>query len=207
MARRSKENAIDWDAIERQYRLGQKSNKQLAEEFEVQPSSIGRRAEKYGWVQDKRKEVEDTTNSLLIQNASGKANPNATPNALDVKIAAQVAADIVIGHRSSLKRQGAIEERLFAALEDALDAMPNMDAFTKALFEACRDDPLRLGDALKSLNKLAGRSQLIDDFKRLVETSDRRQLGERRAFNIGDTDGDGKGGVEDMLKRLGERGV
>ena len=117
MARRSKENAIDWDVIERQYRLGQKSNKQLAEEYGVQPSSIGRRATKDGWVQDKRKDVDTATNSLLIQNANGKSNPNATPSALDVKAAAQANVDVILGHRKGLARLAAQRDRLLAEQE------------------------------------------------------------------------------------------
>lgn len=206
MARRSKDNAIDWDAIERQYRLGQKSNKQLAEEYGVQPSSIGRRAAQYGWVQDKRKEVEDTTNSLLIQNASGKANPNATPSALEVKAAAQVAADVVLAHRVTIKRQGEIEAKLLAMLEEAIDGQPQLEEIRERLISVMREDPLGLADVMKMLHKLSNRSVMIDDFKRLVEASDRRQLAERRAFNIGDGDGDGRNSVEDMLKRIGEKG-
>lgn len=50
MARRTADNAIDWDAIERQYRLGAKSNKQLGTEFGASGSSIGRRATQRGWI-------------------------------------------------------------------------------------------------------------------------------------------------------------
>lgn len=57
MARRSKENAIDWDAIEVAYRLGAKSNTQLANEFGVECSSIGRRAKRCGWVSGRLREA------------------------------------------------------------------------------------------------------------------------------------------------------
>ena len=48
--RRGKDNAIDWPSIEEQYRLGLKSNLQLANEFGVECSSIGRKAKRDGWV-------------------------------------------------------------------------------------------------------------------------------------------------------------
>lgn len=59
MARRGKDNAIDWDAIERQYRLGTKSNSQLAADFGVEVSTIGRYALRKGWPPRELPQLED----------------------------------------------------------------------------------------------------------------------------------------------------
>ncbi len=201
MARRSKENAIDWEAIERQYRLGTKSNKQLAEEYGVEPSSIGRRAKSHGWIQDKAKDVEVTRNSLLIQASSGNANPNATPNATEIKVAAQASADVVLSHRVSLKRQAAIEEKLFQHLEAAIDKMGSIEELFDFIRASTKDDPLAFSHAVKLLSKLAERSDLIEDFKKLVEASDKRRKGEREAFGIKDVE-EGDKDVDTLLIKL-----
>lgn len=203
MANRSKENAVDWDALERQYRLGKKSNKQLGAEFDVDPSSIGKRAKRLGWVADKSKDVDVATNALLIQSASGNSNPNSTPTAFEVKVAAQTNADIILAHRSSLRSMAAVEEKLLRAVEAAVNKMDDIDEFFAMAKEAFKDDPIGGGDVFRGINKLLGRSALIDDYKRLVEAAERRRNGERQAFNIVDGVSDDKGGVEAMLKRLG----
>jgi hypothetical protein len=41
-------NDIDWDAIERDFRLGQFTLRQLAKKYSVEASSISRKAEKEG---------------------------------------------------------------------------------------------------------------------------------------------------------------
>ena len=130
MARRTD---IDWTTIERAYRLGNQSNKQLAEVFKVDAASVGRKAKKDGWVQDKRKEVQSVTESVLIQatanatpdgtKATPKVNPNATPTPLQIKAAGFAAADKVMGHRTGLKRLADLEGELHRA---AGERHPNM---------------------------------------------------------------------------------
>ena len=189
MARRSKENAIDWDAIEKQWKLGQKSNKQLAEEFGIQPSTIGRRSEKFGWVQDKAKDVEATTSSLLIQAASGNANPNATPSALQVKAAAQANADVILSHRSGLMRESAVAEKLLTHIESAIDEIPTVSEILAFIREASPEESENGDKAFDLLRKAASRGALVDDFKKVVESRERIRKGQREAFGI-DKDGD-----------------
>lgn len=196
MARRSKENAIDWDAIEKAFRLGTKSNKQLAEQFGVQPSSIGRRAEKYGWVVDKAEEVDAVRNSLLIQAASGKANPNATPSALDIKAAGQVAADVVLAHRSDIGRTRGLFQSLLGEVETAtlekgsfemvVDQLRKLmgskddEAFKAALGE-------KIYDLIISMQKLTSVHGRIDAAKKLTEILEKVVRMEREAFGIDTT--------------------
>lgn len=183
MARRSKENAIDWDAIEKVFRLGTKSNKQLAEQFGVQPSSIGRRAEKYGWVVDKAEEVDAVRNSLLIQAASGKANPNATPSALEIKAAGAAQAGVVTRHQQNILRESGIADSLLDHLESSIAAMPSSDEILAFVREASSDDEA-VGRVSEMLRKVVGRSVIIDDFKKVIETKSRLRKDEREAHGI-----------------------
>lgn len=208
MARRSKENAIDWDAIERQYRLGKKSNKQLGEEFGVDHSSIGRRAKKCGWVADKSQEVDAITNSLLIQNASGNANPNATPTQLEVKAAAQTNADVVLEHRKDIGRsralfRGMLEELEVASSEQGKQLIVEL---VEVMSPQAEDEDgiaaaARAGRMQRLLERVTGTPQRIDSAKKLVEMLEKLVRLEREAFGIDNSKG-GEGGVEDVLKRV-----
>lgn len=207
MPRRAAANAIDWDAIERQYRLGQKSNSQLAEEFGASISSIGRRAKTHGWVQDKREIVAASRESLLIQNASGNANPNATPTAAEVKVAAQVAADVVLDHRVGLRRLRVLRDKLLQEVEIVTNNKELFDQLAELLDESgpnangtwVKD---KLNELYRKVISLSGR---ISDVKTLAEIDEKIRKGEREAFGIVTGEEGGKTGVEDLLRRLGEK--
>lgn len=182
MGRRTGANAIDWDLIEREYRLGLKSNKQLAAEFGVHAASIGRRADKYGWVVDKRGEVDATVGSLLIQAASGVCNPNATPNAIQIKAAAQATADVVLAHRGSLDRLAAQRDRL-------LQEQELMTEHTDAMLEAVSD--LDDGSAVEQrqarlVQAVLSHPDRVESLKKLTEIDERIRRGQREAFGLDD---------------------
>jgi len=203
MARRAAQNAIDWDAICRAYRLGRKSNKQLAQEFQVSASSIGRHAEKHGWVVDKFEEVDAVANSLLIQNASGNANPNATPTQLEIKAAGQTNADVVLGHRRGLRRLRALRDSLLTELEIVTN---NRELFAQVadLVDQSGPDPNGVWkrDKLNELyRKVTTVSQRIDDTKKLSEIDERLRRGEREAFGI-DKGEDQSTPLDDLLKKI-----
>lgn len=204
MARRAADNQIDWIAIERQYRLGTKSNVQLGLEFNADHSSIGRRAKAKGWVADKSQEVDAVTNSLLIQNASGNANPNASPTDLEIKVAATVAADVVLGHRKGLARLGNLRLKLLVQLEATTDN-PELFAALGELLDSSGPDETgtfrkdKINEIYKKVISFSGR---VDDAKKLVEIDEKVRKGEREAFGIDQNKG-GEVGFESMLERIG----
>lgn len=203
MARRSKDNAIDWDALEKQYRIGQKSNKQLGEEYSVDPATIGRRAKKFGWVVDKSEEVAAATNSLLIQAASGTSNPNATPSALDIKAAAQTNFTVIMGHRAGLARLAKVKDKMLDHIESAVEGMTSVDEIV-AFVRNASDDDESVGKALEMLRKAVGRGALVDDLKKLSEIDEKVRKGEREAFGI-DKEGDKPAfEYEAVLRRIRE---
>ena len=57
---------IDWEAVERDYRVGQLSLRALAEKHGTTASTISRRAAKHGWVQDASQEVRERTRAALL---------------------------------------------------------------------------------------------------------------------------------------------
>lgn len=207
MARRSAENAIDWDAIERQFRLGTKSNNQLAKEFGVETSSIGRRAKKFGWVANKKEEVQATTEALLIQAALGNANPNATPTQLEIKAAAQVGADVVLKHRAGLARLGALRDKLLGEVEAITDNVALFERLGELMDESGEDanGTFRRDKQNEIYRKVISMSGRIDDVKTLAEIDEKVRKGEREAFGLDrETGGDAR--FEEMLKKIALEG-
>ena len=199
MARPSKSNAADWEAIKKAYRLGTKSNIQLAEEYGVDKASIGRRAKKECWIQDKTEEVKSIANALLTQslqnNATHNATDNATPSAFDVQIAAQTQVNVVLGHRKSLGKLAQLRDKLVQNIEGAIDGLGDHQEILAALADGD-------GEALVSrVSKVLGRSVIIDDLKKLAEIDEKVRKGEREAFGVKE-EGEKTASYEQMLERL-----
>lgn len=205
MARRSAENAIDWDAIERAYRPGKKTIKQLASEFGVQASSISRRIKQYGWVADKSENVDAVTNALLIQNASGNANPNATPSDLEIKAAAQANADVVLKHRKDLARLGKLRDNLLGELEIITDNLDLFRELGELMDQSGEDSNGRYReDKLNVIyRRVIDMSERMDNAKKLFEMDERLRKGEREAFGI--DKGEDKGSaIDELLRKINE---
>lgn len=203
MARRSKENAIDWDAIERKYRLGGVSNSVLAAEYGVEVSSIGRRAKKFGWVANKKEEVDTTRESLLIQSALGNANPNATPNATEIKAAALQGADVVKRHRAGLVRLSNLRDKLLAEIEAVTDNVELFIELGKLMDTSSEDEEGKSRRDRKNeiYTKVISMSGRIDDVKKLAEIDEKVRKGEREAYGI-DTEGSKGNDIDALLSKI-----
>ena len=64
---------IDWEPLERAYRIGQTSVVQIATKFGVQRASINRKARKDGWTRDLTDQVRVATKAALILDAKTEA--------------------------------------------------------------------------------------------------------------------------------------
>jgi hypothetical protein len=209
MARRSD---IDWDSIEVQYRLGQKTNKQLAAEFKVEGSTIGRRAEKYGWVQDKSAEVHTRANNLILRavvdertgkNANGNANVNATPTDADIKVAAQIEADKVLEHRHGLRKLTGLKDKLVLRLENAIDGKDMLDEII-----ALSSMPDEKGHDRRTdlLNKIMDMPALANTLKTLAEVDEKIRKGEREAFGMSLEPTNPGGEIAEFIKSISRAG-
>jgi len=96
MGRRKQGDEPDWELIQREYRTGQLTIRQIAKATGVQPSTISRRAAAEGWVQDKRDEVRARSEAMLL------SKEKATPTQQDIEIAATVRTQRILDHRNGL---------------------------------------------------------------------------------------------------------
>ena len=116
---------IDWEKIEKNYRLGQKTTRAIGAEHGISHTAVQKRAKKYGWVQDKSSEVlEKTRAALLAQNkvstqeVSKKPSPVAAPTENDINIAVETNVAIILSHRKSIAKLQKVEEKLISELSN-----------------------------------------------------------------------------------------
>lgn len=226
---RRKSSEIDWDAIERQYRLGQKSNGVLASEFGVDVASIGRKAKAKGWIQDHKTEVDQLTKHLLLkaqtEESAGKqgiATPNATAASDPAANATPVAEpaptrsrrgrpdeiDILVAAQTNVEVIMRHRKRLarFNRLTDTeLDFLEGVQENLPELEE--------MGEDLRAPNdngvdkrhdlyaKIIDGPGRVDTLKKLAETDKITRAGEREAFGL-DQQESAASPLEEMLKKL-----
>jgi hypothetical protein len=112
----------DWEAIERAYRAGMLSLRAMAEQFGSKESTIRSRASKNGWKMDLTAQVKAATKEKLSRSTSRTtvAQSDVREDAQIIEEASDVAATIVLSHRTDLAQWRGIANKL----RDALDALP-----------------------------------------------------------------------------------
>lgn len=107
------EKPIDWEAVEREYRAGQLSVREIAKAAGVSHTLINRRAKNEGWTRNLADRVREAVSSKLV--SSGVSNAGAKQI---VEVAATRAVDVILSHRKDIARLRSIA----AALADELEA-------------------------------------------------------------------------------------
>lgn len=193
MGRRSADNQIDWELIEKEYRLGQFSLRQLAATHKVQASAISRKAKAQAWVQDKRHEVKARSEAQLLLSAAHKASEKATPTADDIETAATVRTNLVLAHRTDLGRGRALTMKLLSELEHQTDHAELFEKIADILAKQGEGEELavparaKLNEALQRAISLAGRTSTM---KALADALQKLIACEREAFGIGGAEDD-----------------
>lgn len=167
---------IDWERIEKLYRLGQLSVREIARQQEVQPSTITRRAEKDGWTQDLSELVRQKSNATLL------SNTNATPlTRADVDVAVATVVQVVREHRRDISTGRGIVNLLMSQLVDVVGQRNDFEELID--LECAADKTTERRTKLMKAVSIPAHAGTVRDLsvamKNLVYL-------ERQAFNIAD---------------------
>lgn len=182
-----KRRKVDYEALERDYRTGKFTLRELAEKHDLSHQAIAKRAKTKGWTQDLGEQIRQATSAKLVANLvnqevarSGQAVANT------VLVAAEINTQVILGHRKGLNRITRIKELLLDQIEQAAANLPEL----AEVIEMVRNpDDNGVDKANDALRKALSRTGLVDDLKKLAEVDERVRKGEREAFNItGPTD-------------------
>lgn len=191
MARR----VVDWEAVEREYRAGIRSLKDIGGEFGVSDAGILKRAKKDGWERDLseriRAKAEAKVSAALVSekvSATEAANERVT-----VDVGAQVLADAVLHQRKDVSRSRAIVQKLFAELEAQGDGLEDLAMLAEALQSG---DEEKLSQIARKVIAFPSR---VDSAKKLSESLRVLVELERKVLRIKDDSS-----ADDVLKKIGE---
>lgn len=179
--------ATDWEVIERDYRAGILSIREVAKIHGVSDTAIRKKAKNEKWQRDLTARVNEQVRSELVR--SEVRTQDVQTEKEIVAVAAATVVQVVRGHRVRIKQGNELVELLTKQL---MDVAGKRDEFETAIEIVCAEDksPERLSRLMKavSLEKHAAiATNLANATKVWVGL-------ERQAFNISDaSDDDGKG--------------
>jgi hypothetical protein len=160
--------AIDWEAVEIQYRAGARSLHDIGAEFGVSGAGILKRARKDGWTRDLSAKIKSKADAkvsaALVNGEVNAAEVNAEVNAQTeiaeatvIEVEAEVQARIRLAHRKDISRNRNLAMRLLEELEHTTD---NRELYAK------------LGDLLQSPDD-KGNDKRYEIYRKVIELPSR----------------------------------
>ncbi len=130
-----RKDQIDWEAIERDYRIGQLSVREIARRHEVEASTITRKAKKETWARDYSEEVKAKTRAGLVELAKQQAQQDATEsnNALrdGIDIAVETNLRVLSMHQKGIRENADRLARLVSKFDSLADSAADLMDMTK----------------------------------------------------------------------------
>ncbi|MCA9368289.1 hypothetical protein KC887_08630 [Candidatus Kaiserbacteria bacterium] len=174
---------IDWESVERQYRAGILTLRQIAEQHGVSHTAVSKKAREHGWEQDLTAKIAEKAKAMLSKaEVSSKVSTGERVNQQEiVESNAQAIVNIVVGHRVTIRRNRSLSEKLMAELEAQCDNQDELAALSELLSGSDDKSIDKLADLCRKVVSLPSR---VDSAKKLAETV-RILVGlEREAFGM-----------------------
>ena len=183
---------VDWEAVEREYRAGQLSNRMIAEKHGISDTAIRKRAKAQGWSKDLSDKVRQEVRSQLVR--AEVRTPSVSDREV-IEVAAATGAQVVRTHRKDIRTAADIVGLLMGQL---LDAASNREELAEAIEEETANDETghrraKLYRAISLQSHAAIVRDLSTAAKNLVQL-------ERQAYNLDEQEHEEP--YEERLRRL-----
>lgn len=187
--------AVDWEAVEREYRAGIRSLRDIGAEFGVSDAGILKRAKREEWLRDlteriRAKAEAKVSAALVSEKVSAETNAN---ERVVVEASAQVLADALLGQRRDVSRSRSIVQKLFDELEAQGDGLEELAMLGEALESG---DEEKLAQIARKVIAFPSR---VDSAKKLAESLRTLVELERKVLRIKDDTN-----LDDFAKKIGE---
>lgn len=191
---------IDWEVIEKFYRAGQLSIREIAKQNNCSDTVIRRKAKKKGWERDLTDKVSKAVRTKLVRSANTAANPQTEREIIEE--AAETSVAVVRGHQKRLRDSNEVVDILLGQLKEiALNRKDLEEAIEKETEDdqsSKRRDMLLRAVSLKDNSSVA--LNLTNALKSLIAL-------ERQAFNISDETAEKETDLAKMLADIDAGGL
>lgn len=184
----------DWESIEREYRAGVLSIREIGKVHGVSDTAIRKKAKTDRWQRDLTERINEQVRSELVCSGFAPVDPKRGANQKQtereiIDQAAATVVQVVREHRGRIKQGNALVELLTKQL---MDVAGSREEFEQAIGIICAEDktPERMNRLLKAVSLGAHATIAVN-----LANATRVWVGlERQAFNISEgVDPDGKG--------------
>lgn len=176
---------IDWEAIERDYRAGVESSREIAARHKISETAIRKRAKRDGWERDLTKRVQEKVRTALVRmevRNSGSQEEKARTEREIVEDAAHTVVDVVRSHRKDIRASHVVVRTLLAQLTDASEYRETLRDMIESETSGDKHPGRRIA-MLKAVSIPAHAGTMRD----LATAMARLVVLERQAFNIDQT--------------------
>lgn len=204
METKAPRKAVDWEAVELQYRAGIRSLKEIGKEFGVSDAGIIKRAKKDGWTRDLKAKIQakaDAKVSAALVSGLVSARTKANEQTI-IEVNAQAVANVRMAHRTDIARMRALVLQMLGEIEHETD---NLDLYEE-LGDLLRAEDDKGQDKRNDIyRKVISSASRIDSMKKLAETLKVLIGMEREAYGIkGDIEPTGNA-LTDFMQQLSGR--
>ena len=127
--------ATDWEAIEKSYRAGILSIREIAKAHSISDTAIRQYAKSHGWERDLTERVNAKVRTELVRSSVRTADPQTESQIIEE--AAATVVQVVRSHRSRITQGNALVELLTNQL---IDVAGKRDEFEAEIEVLCADD-------------------------------------------------------------------
>ncbi len=194
--------AFDWEAIERDYRAGLLSVREIAGRHGCTHTAIGKRAKAEGWGRDLKAKIRAKADALVSRREVSRVStvlPVKTEQQI-IEANAEVIVNVRMAHRSDIRRSRGLANKLLDELEHLTDNRELFEQLGELMRKPDDFGNDRLNDLYHKIIALPNRSKIM---RELADTLKVLIALERQAYNLDEQQHEEP--YEDRLRRvLGE---
>lgn len=198
----------DWEAIERHYRAGLMSLREIAAaDGNVTEGAIRKRAKRDLWTRNLAAKIQQKADELVRKEQAYQVREpgtQLTPSTerQEVESSAQVVANVRLSHQGDIGRARRLFQSLLGEIEDVStkDGQSLIEQLANAI--DCDDDDERQKRIRQSIERVCSMTGRVDNAKKLTEMLEKLVRMEREAFGIKD-DQASTNATDDLLMKLG----
>lgn len=177
------DTTIDWELIERDYRAGLLSVREIAASQGITHGAINKRAKRDGWERDLKAKIQAKADALVSKRevSNTVSTERLATDRIVIEANAQRIADVRMAHRQDISRMRTLVLGLLGELEHETG---NLDLYEE-LGELLRSEDDKGQDKRNDVyRKVISSAARIDSMKKLAETLKVLIAMEREAFGI-----------------------
>lgn len=176
----AEKRVVDWEAIQIEYAKGTRSNVDIAAQFGVSEGAIRKKARENNWAKDLSAQIRLKADQKVRQAEYEMSTSYKESRTNAVEVAAQQQADIILNHRTDIRKQRGLRDKLLDICITQADSGDDLERLAEIL-DSGDTDKMKA-----AFRKAISTPQQIENLKKLTEITKTLVGLEREAFGVSD---------------------